>query len=444
MGKDSDKMNHTNPTQESLIKAHTTILSIILVAFSLMLAGCEDKCQTVTSYISMEPVFMTTEEVRNGFRIESPHSIETSGKIYVFGDYLLVNEPAKGIHVIENKNCSPVPKHFVSIPGNFDMAVKDFILYADSYVDLLAIDISNLPEVTLLKRVENAFPAFNNRWGFNTSDFEEGVIITHWEETEIVQVETDCQDGGLIFMEAQSLFLRSDASAPTVNSFTSPITGVAGSMARFAISNENLYTVDDNALRVFDITNVSDPVQGNVVDIGWGIETIFPYKDHLFIGSNTGMFIFDNSDPSNPSLKSEFQHVRTCDPVVVDDQYAYVTLRSGNECQGFTNQLDVLDITDLYNPKLVKSYPMSNPHGLSIDGDILFITEGDFGMKVFDATDRLDIGNNLLDNITNVNGYDVIAFNEQAILIGDDGLYLYNYSNPANLDVCGFIAVGNK
>ncbi|HEX9650690.1 MAG TPA: hypothetical protein VGA21_09020 [Cyclobacteriaceae bacterium] len=415
---------------------------LLLISASSLLQSCEDKCETVTSYIMMEPVYKTTEEVRNGFGIKEPHPIESSGKIYVFGEYLLVNEPGNGIHIIRNADCNPIPVSFIAIPGNFDMAVKDYILYADSYVDLLAIDISNLPEITLIKRLENAFPNYNYEWGVGYGGID-NLIVTHFEEKEIVDIQTDCNNRAN-FWERNVLFIGScvNCSAPQLAGNTP--SGVGGSMARFAVSGENLYAVDFNSLRVFDISTQTDPQAGNVVEIGWGIETIFPYKDNLFIGSNSGMFIFDNSDPTSPYLKSQFKHVRTCDPVVVDDRYAYVTLRSGSECEGFTNQLDVLDIADLSNPFLLKTYPMQNPHGLSIDGDILFITEGDFGMKVFNAADRNDIDNHLLDAITNVHGFDVIAFNQKAILIGEDGLYIYNYSDPTNLETCGFISVGEK
>jgi len=218
-------------------------------------------------------------------------------------------------------------------------------------------------------------------------------------------------------------------------------TGVGGSMARFAVSQDHLYAVDYSTLRVFDIAVPSDPIQGNEVEIGWDIETIFPYKENLFVGSTSGVFIYDNTNPEHPVFRSKFQHVSSCDPVVVDDQYAYVTLRSGNQCAGYTNQLDVLDITNLDNPVLVKSYPMDNPHGLSIDGNLLFITEGEFGMKVFDATDRKAIGDHMLDQITGIHGYDVIAFDKIAILIGDDGLYIFNYADPSNLDPCSIIPI---
>jgi hypothetical protein len=123
------------------------------------------------------------------------------------------------------------------------------------------------------------------------------------------------------------------------------------------------------------------------MQIEWDIETIFPYKTNLFIGSSSGMHILDISSPESPAKVSTYVHIRSCDPVVVDDKYAYVTLRSGTACQGFTNQLEVIDITDLKAPELLKTYPMTNPHGLGIDKSTLFICDGRDGLKAFDASD---------------------------------------------------------
>jgi hypothetical protein len=165
--------------------------------------------------------------------------------------------------------------------------------------------------------------------------------------------------------------------------------------------------------------------------LGWGIETIYPFKDKLFIGSNTGMFIYDITNPAQPSKQGEFNHVRTCDPVIAEDNYAYVTLRTGTGCPGATNQLDVLDITNLSQPLRMKTYPMTNPHGLSKDGDLLFICDGKDGLKVYNAADRNSIF--LVKHITGLSTYDVIAWNDVAIVSATDGLYQYDYSDVNNI-----------
>jgi hypothetical protein len=202
-------------------------------------------------------------------------------------------------------------------------------------------------------------------------------------------------------------------------------------MARFAVLNNYLYTVTESELNVFNISSANDPQFTNKVNIGWGIETIYPFKNRLFIGSNTGMFIYETNNPNSPSKAGQFAHTRTCDPVIADDKYAYVTLRSGSTCQGFTNQLDVLNIENINSPWLVKTYPLTNPHGLSKDGNTLFICDGAEGVKIFNAANVNNIQQTK--QIRNMDAYDVIAFNNVALVVAKDGLYQFDYSNLDNI-----------
>lgn len=86
--------------------------------------------------------------------------LKNLGKVFVLGNYIFLNEIDKGVHIIDNKNPSaPVNKYFVAIPGNLDLAVKGNTLYADSYRDLLTLDISDPDNVQVKKTIENIFPA---------------------------------------------------------------------------------------------------------------------------------------------------------------------------------------------------------------------------------------------------------------------------------------------
>ena len=159
-------------------------------------------------------------------------------------------------------------------------------------------------------------------------------------------------------------------AGPDVAGGGSPF-GVGGSMARFTIVNNYLYAVSNSALNVVSIANGADPVFSNKVQMSWGIETLYPFNNRLFIGTNTGMFIFDITNPTSPVQLGTFTHARKCDPVIADNTNAFVTLRTGTSCQGTGEQLDVLDISNLSNPTLIKTYPMTNPHGLAKDGNTL-------------------------------------------------------------------------
>src|SRR5690606_5585000 len=146
------------------------------------------------------------------------------------------------------------------------------------------------------------------------------------------------------------------------NSSGAPInsTVIGGSMARFTATSGHLYTIDGQEIKVFDVQQ-AQPVLRNEVAVQWGIETLFPMAGSLFVGSNAGMYLYDITDPANPAYRSTFAHAQACDPVFVSEDIAYVTLRDGNQCQGFVNQLDVIDVSNLENPRLIRSYPMTNP-----------------------------------------------------------------------------------
>lgn len=210
-------------------------------------------------------------------------------------------------------------------------------------------------------------------------------------------------------------------------------------MARFAIAGNNLYTVTESDLNVFGISAPQTPSFTKKVNIGWNIETIFPFQQKLFIGSTTGMYIYSISNGNNPVKESQFLHVQSCDPVIADEKYAYVTLRTGTSCNGTSNRLEILDIANINSPSLVKTYEMTNPHGLSKDGDMLFICDGTNGLKIYNAADANDL--KLITTIEGIETYDVIAMNHIALVVTNDGLYQYLYADPNNIQLLSKIKV---
>ena len=143
------------------------------------------------------------------------------------------------------------------------------------------------------------------------------------------------------------------------------------------------------------------------------------------------MFIYDISNPSSPLRTGQFTHARSCDPVIADDNNAYITLRDGTSCQGFNNELDVVNVANLSAPSLLKTYPMTHPHGLSKDGNLLFICDGRDGLKMYDASNPSVLV--LKKHITGLETYDAIAWNGNLIVVAKDGLYQYDYSSTNDL-----------
>jgi hypothetical protein len=76
---------------------------------------------------------------------------------------------------------------------------------------------------------------------------------------------------------------------------------------------------------------------------------------------------------------------------------------------------------------------MTNPHGLGIDQGTLFICDGSDGLKAYDATDVNRISENQLAHYKNIDAFDVIPFQNIAMVIGKDGLYQYDYADLKNI-----------
>jgi hypothetical protein len=401
--------------------------ALVIVSTFLFQSCVKDTYQRTYTYTYYMPVYKTTAEVRANIKSNAPQALERPGKIYIRGSYIFLTETDRGIHVIDNSNPSQ-PKNiaFIDIPGTMDLAVKGNTLYADLFTDLVAIDITDPRQVHLQKTVENIFPP-RYYGGYFMADSSK--VIVNWEKRDTTIRETSELNK---WLEKGDVFMLYSAN-PSSNIGTAAVApfGMGGSMARFTITNERLYTVGNSNLDVFNITNAANPFNVSRRNLGWNIETIYPFGNQLFIGSGSGMFVYDISNADNPVQTGQFSHVRSCDPVIADNQYAYVTLRSGTTCQGYTNQLDVLKLNGSNNPSFIKTYNLTNPFGLSKDGNYLFICDGKDGLKVFNAADPLNIVQ--LKTLPTGEAHDVIAYNGWALVVAEDGLYQYDYTDINNI-----------
>ena len=417
------------------------ILAIIIIGFSLF--SCTDTCRQVRTYRSSRPFNIGQESLAKSIGSVAPQNLKIPGKIYVYGDYLLISEIKKGIHVIDNSDPkNPKNISFITVPGVLDMAVKDDILYVDNYTDLVSLSIAdprNIKEVGRKQLQFNYGLYEGSSWYYNPGNR----IITDYEPVILTEeIKVSCENGTYLGPQPYygwDTFNNFEGSKASQGSTAGSGTGTGGSMARFTIYDNYLYSATNSDLLVFSIKNKTTPDSLTKINLGWGIETIFPYKDKLFIGSNTGMYIFDNANPAKPTRLSIFEHARACDPVVVEGNTAYVTLRQGF-CGAAPNRLDVVDITNLSFPRIIKNYPMENPHGLSIEKNKLTICEGKFGLKSFDASNNLDI--KLLQHIKEIEAFDVIQVpNNLLIIVGKNGIFQYDNTNASNLKLLSSILV---
>jgi len=134
------------------------IIPISIIFFSVFIfSSCEDS--TYREYTGNSPVYMSYEDLRKPVSLEDNITLRNPGKIYFKDNFIFIVEEQEGIHVFDNTVPStPVKKTFISIPGVVDIAVSGFYLYADSYVDLVVLDISDMDDISTVGRVKDVLP----------------------------------------------------------------------------------------------------------------------------------------------------------------------------------------------------------------------------------------------------------------------------------------------
>ena len=153
--------------------------TVVTLSFMAMITGCGIEYRDDPRCAKSN--YMTYEELRASVRVEESREIKDAGKIYVYGDTLLVNEKQKGVHIIDNSDKrNPINKAFVNVLGSSDIAVKDGYMMVDSFTDLVVIDIHDMNNIKEVNRTINIFSKgdqpyyWNNICGF---DLDKGVIL---------------------------------------------------------------------------------------------------------------------------------------------------------------------------------------------------------------------------------------------------------------------------
>ncbi len=231
-------------------------------------------------------------------------------------------EPDKGIHFIDNTNPStPIQTGFLNIWGATGMSIKGNFLYANSFIDLVVYDISSFESPVMVDRLEDVFPGAlpysDKNYPFKTIDKSKGVV-TSWIVEEITEDVTnsnpswiDCFNCEVSFIETNSTF---DGGGPSAGGST----GVSGSISLFTIIDDYLYIVENGRLlHPFNISNPGLPSVNDPVVVWGNVETLFPYNGYIFMGTPSGMIIYETSNPTVPTYVSSLSHARGCDPVVV-------------------------------------------------------------------------------------------------------------------------------
>lgn len=212
--------------------------------------------------------------------------------------------------------------------------------------------------------------------------------------------------------------------------------GQGGSRARFEILGDHLYTVEGRSLSVF---NIEEPAKPEVVSSEAVTLPDFPDEDPiaetiyaldattLIVGALDGAHFYDLSDPTDPNKITVSYKAKGCDPIVANQNYAFVSISSKRDlCTHSLNEIRVLDISNLQQIQQVNKRKLTNPRGLGLRNDQLFVA--DSGLKVYDVSfpsSRMV----LEQRFPNVQATDVIPLDSNLLVIGKASFVNYKYTD---------------
>ncbi len=190
IGKTSVAPSKSKPYVPVIALSVFSILGVASYADGYGYQSCaryDDDGNCVERFQSASPIYMSYSELRSSVRQEVVRPMDDVGRIYAFQNYLYINERNRGIHVIDNTDpFDPTPVRFINVPGNLDIEIRGTRLYADSFVDLVTLDIANADTITEVDRKigvfawdENQNIPSNIRLNEDEIDRNLGVIIAY-------------------------------------------------------------------------------------------------------------------------------------------------------------------------------------------------------------------------------------------------------------------------
>ncbi|WP_298417968.1 hypothetical protein [uncultured Kordia sp.] len=167
------------------MKTNYFIVFIALIFTSCFYNNDDNFIPTATgpSASLFEPTTMLRSELETSITLQEAKPIIETGKIYVKGQYLFINEPYTGFHIINNADpANPIVEKFLVTPGATDLIFKNDSFYINQAVDLVALKFNAAFDgIVETQRVENIFPQLLSPDGFYPNIAPNEIVI-NWTQ----------------------------------------------------------------------------------------------------------------------------------------------------------------------------------------------------------------------------------------------------------------------
>jgi len=164
-------------------------LFLFLCGALLLLPSCWKEEAPAWGLVSgKRPVYLPESSLLD-IRNLPPQDITNSGTIFLRDTLFFMLENGRGIHVFSVQDpARTYPVTFFKIPAISDFTIAGDRLYADSWRDLLTLDISDILAIRVLQRQPGVFqpslfpPTYQGL--FECVDLSRGAVVG-WEDAEI-------------------------------------------------------------------------------------------------------------------------------------------------------------------------------------------------------------------------------------------------------------------
>ncbi|MFH0922254.1 MAG: hypothetical protein V1913_18065 [Fibrobacterota bacterium] len=347
----------------------------------------------------------------SGFNFSTRHAPAQNNlqSLYIADTLLYLSDRDSGISVYSVADPARPAFHLnIPVRGNAGLAVRDSFIFTQNQGSLLVLKIFQ----DTLYKVVKVLAGYEGYHGTGLLD-------------DVSYGRSGLGCGGCGTTADGSRMMASDVAMSSYNG--------GSSYATFAVIDSFLYYIDGGSLTTLNIAHPESPVTLSTLYLGWGVETLFPTDKYLFLGETRGMRIFDRSVPAAPFEIGAFTHARACDPVVVRDTLAFVTLRSGSVCGLTRDTLLVISVKDPAKPVALSGATVPTPYGLAVKDSLLYVAAGLNGYRLFNIARPNNLS--LVANLTTIPSIDFIWNDSLLYLMGFTGVTILSTASPSTPQV---------
>jgi len=149
-----------------------------------------------------------------------------------------------------------------------------------------------------------------------------------------------------------------------------------------AASGRNAYIADSNGLRVFDVSNPSQPNPLATYTSSSPFYSVKISGNYAYVGSSSGLVVINISNPASPQLVGQVSVGNPTGTYVQDVEVSGDYALLADQGQG----LVVISLTVIGNPKVLTKVDLlpNDVRGVALSGNYVIVADGANGLKIVD------------------------------------------------------------